>query len=512
MKYDPTMLNIGREKQLLVDDLVVQSVENICRSWHRPTKVGQAPLIEQDRPWEHILYTNCSDHKVIYDPEVDLFKCWYSDWQTRPGRRPLEQIIWSMLYAQSTDGIHWEKPLLGRHKRDGRDTNIVLPDAHALGILLDTSERDPSKRFKIIFTMLQPKSDVWDIVEATSPDGIDWTVLNERPVIGRHGAKLDDVIILDYDPYGRLYVMNTRHYDMYAVSRNLNNPTVGSFTLPYYPEDWRRMNKRRIWQAESSDMLHWSEPYVVMSPTEDAADLDETYYGLCQFTAGSLRLGLMTTFHYVANTQRVLLVYSRDGKNWHHLNKGQSFLESSGEGAWDSCSVTATSKPIVVGDEMYIYYGGASCHHDWWITGTQEGIKVPEARDLSLARFGLGLAKLRLDGFASLDTGKERPGIFTTRPVISDGTELVVNARCRGEGSVRAEIADVQDNVIAGFSREECDVFAGDSVRHTFSWRGQARIPVNSTERAMYPEPERERFRKIRFFMENAELYSFSIE
>ena len=39
--------------------------------------------------------------------------------------------------------------------------------------------------------------------------------------------------------------------------------------------------------------------------------------------------------------------------------------------------------------------------------------------------------------------------------------------------------------------------------------RGKTDIPVFSVERAVYPEPERERFRKIRFYMENAELYSF---
>ena len=161
---------------------------------------------------------------------------------------------------------------------------------------------------------------------------------------------------------------------------------------------------------------------------------------------------------------------------------------------------------------MYIYHGGASCHHDWWITGAQEGVKAPETTDLSLARFGLGLAKLRLDGFASLNAGRERPGIFITRPLISDGTRLVVNARCRDEGSLAAEMGAVDDNVIPGFSREECDVFSGDSVRHTFSWNGRTEIPVATTERAMYPEPERDRFRKIRFFMENAELYSFAIE
>ena len=116
-----------------------------------------------------------------------------------------------------------------------------------------------------------------------------------------------------------------------------------------------------------------------------------------------------------------------------------------------------------------------------------EGIPAPEARDLSLARFGLGLAKLRLDGFASLDAGHERRGIFIARPLISDGTQLVINARCRGEGSIAAEIVDVNDDVIPGFSNVECDVFSGDSVRHTFSWRGQTQIPVSPLKELSTP-------------------------
>ena len=90
-----------------------------------------------------------------------------------------------------------------------------------------------------------------------------------------------------------------------------------------------------------------------------------------------------------------------------------------------------------------------------------------------------------------------------------NGTKLEVNARCKSKGSIAAEIVDVNDDVVPGFSRGECDLFTGDSVCHTFSWRGKTDIPVFSTERAVYPEPERERLRKIRFYLENVELYSF---
>jgi hypothetical protein len=171
--------------------------------------------------------------------------------------------------------------------------------------------------------------------------------------------------------------------------------------------------------------------------------------------------------------------------------------------------VTIPSKPIEVGEHLYVFHGGSRNHHDWWITGAREGLNVPEATDLNKVEYSLGLAKLRLDGFASLDAGPARRGIIITRPLITDGVSLIINARCRGSGSIVAEILDVHDAVLRGFSRQECDEFAGDSVRHTMSWKGNTAIPVGSTVRADYPKAEVERFRKVRFYLSDAELYSF---
>lgn len=515
MIHDATMLDIGCERQVFVDDLVIESAENVCRTWHEPLKTAESPVIWKDQPWEHITYFSCNTWQVIRDPKDGLFKCWYADWdkpEVRPGEMALGESNFHTMYAESEDGIEWRKPTLGIEQINGYDTNVVLPNAYNLGLVLDPHEEDEEKRFKGVYTQFFPGArDVRDIAAAYSPDGIHWTPYEQRPVLGRIGSRLDDVIILHYDPFGRLFVMNTRHYDMYAVARNLKSPVVGQWCPPYYPLDWRRMNKRRVWQSESSDLIHWAEPYPVLTPEDGLDDLDECFYGLCQFPIGSVTLGFLNIYHYVANTMCVRLVYSRNGKTWEHLNKRQPFLAPGGEGAWDAYMVTIPSKPIEVGDELYVFHGGSRNHHDWWITGAREGLDVPEATDMGQVEYALGLAKLRLDGFVSLDAEPVRRGILITRPLISDGNRLVVNARCRNGGSIAAEIVDIQDEVLPGFSRQECDVFRGDEVRHTFSWKGRTEIPVGSTVRAQYPGPERERFRKIRFYMENTELYSFAL-
>jgi len=512
--YDSTMLDIGEGTQYFFDDLVIESVENVCRVWHTPVK-HPAPLIQKDRPWESIPYFSCNTHQVQRDPHEGIFKCWYTDWNkpyVRPEDSAIGRSIYHILYAESEDGLHWRKPPLGDAAGHGMETNVSLPHGYNMAIVRDPHEPDAQKRYKGLYTSFPPGSaDVAAMRLATSADGRRWQAGQEKPCFGRHGDRLDDVIILRYNAEGRFFVINARHYDMYAVARNLGNPTVGHWTLPYYPSDWRRMNKRRVWQAESSDLLHWSEPYPALIPDEDEAELDECFYGLAQYPMGDITLGFLNIYNYVSNEMRVRLVYSRNGKTWHHLNRGQPFLEPGGAGAWDACMVTIPYPPIPVGNELWVYHGGARNHHDWWITGAREGLTVPEALDINEVAYCLGLATMRRDGFVSLSANAVRPGIYITRPVISTGEHLVINAACRAGGSVAVEVVDLRDQVIPGFSKEVCDVFSGDSVSHIVSWQGKTSIPVRSHERAAYPHAENERFRKLRFYMRNADLYSFTL-
>ncbi len=514
MNYDPTLLDIGRTKQLFVNDLVIESVENVCRTWHEPVRCREMPVIVRDREWERITYFTFNGSRVIRDPNDGLFKCVYQVWN--PPDQPGGPPAFHLLYSESEDGLNWRKPALGVFKHADTETNIVIPNAYGMTYILDPHEKDPARRFKAIYLRYLPRKlfeACWEVMAASSGDLIHWTDLTERPQMGRAGSRMDDSNSLSYDSAGRIFVLNMRHYDMYAIARNLDNPVLDGWSIcpPYYPLDWRRINKRRVWQTASADMIHWSEPYAALTPEDGEDGLDETYYGFCQFPAGSVQLGFLNTMSYVSNTIRTSLVYSRDGKAWRHLNNRRSFLEPSGEGKWDAYMVSISHEPLEVGDEFYIYHGGSSNHHDWWITGAREGLRAPEARDINKVNYAMGLAKLRRDGFVSLNAGPERRGILVTRPLISNGRRLQVNARCLEGGSIVAEIADLRDEIIPGYGRDQCDAFTGDSAQHTFSWKGKTELPLVPSEPAQYPKPEFERFRKVRFFMEKAELYSFAI-
>jgi hypothetical protein len=339
------------------------------------------------------------------------------------------------------------------------------------------------------------------IEAAHSADGIHWQTYDELPTFGMSGGHLGDVSLLFYDEGAREFVQNTRHFAMEpGPGANPRTPRNQSFANPYEPYNFAAYNRRRIFQSRSHDMIHWSE-LVPVAATDDAEDnLDESFYAMAQYKLGNVHLATVGVLRFVENEMHVQLLVSRDGIRWGRTNKRQPFLAPRGEGSWDAHMVSSDSPPIEVGDELYFYHGGTDRHHDWWIFGQAENMDLPEARDPESGTWGLGLATMRRDGYAGLYSTRHREGIVVTRPLISLGTKLEINARCAPGGYVRVEVADHTDEVIEPCSRDSCDPFTGDSVRHTVTWNGEAGIPTTHG---------RGTWRKLRFFLRDAELFSF---
>ncbi|HHK6674507.1 TPA: hypothetical protein ACQXD3_001882 [Streptococcus pneumoniae] len=95
---------------------------------------------------------------------MKLYRCWYQTFVSDEAseetplaeRGEKEYIVKSsrmtaLCYAESKDGVKWEKPNLNLVKFKGsKDNNIVLMHAHGAGIMLDEQELDPKKRYKLV--------------------------------------------------------------------------------------------------------------------------------------------------------------------------------------------------------------------------------------------------------------------------------------------------------------------------------------------------------------------------
>ena len=502
---DSTHLYIRNDDQLFVDNALIEATMDLTRRWYSPVK-DPLPVITKDRPWEHIPYIMWGNYCTLRDPEDGLFKCWYEDLELRNTGSLTDRWFGAcQCYAESEDGINWRKPELDVREVDGRRTNIVIGgdergEVHSAYVVLDPHPSRLEDRFRMLYTLMPGGPD--RIECAHSPDGIHWSVYEERPVFGID--HLDDAAIIFYDELSRCFVLNTRHFYQWAVNPQ-GTPTVESKPLSEwrFPNNWAQRNRRRVWQTYSHDFINWSEPVLMADVDDDEDNLDVSYYAMSQCKIGTLALGFAGLFHIVDNTTDVRLLSSRDGRDWRPCNHGQPFLSPGGDESWERYMIAIGSPPVDVGDEHWFFYGGSKCHHDWWMLNSVEDLDHPEAHDPEThAVFGLGRAVLRKNGFASLQANRLREGILMTRSLISKGTELVLNGRCAPGGYVRAEVLDANNNPIQGFEKQNCDVFDGDSVTHTVTWKGQSRIPYEGDDLF---------WRRLRFFLRDAEIFSFRL-
>ena len=506
---DKIAKDVGNTAQLFVDNDVIAMVKNVTRRLHSPTKHPENPLMVKDAPWEGIPYFRNSTFNVLRDPADGLYKCWYEDFfdYFGIGKRNIFQGS-RILHAQSSDGLSWEKRPLGLFTVDGNDTNIVVdqePDRmySCPSVLLDEQESDPSRRYKMAYFRRIRDSNVpkrnpfgrhnGGLHMDFSPDGVNWTPYEGNPVFPSWGS---DVEILTYDPVDGKYVLYGRYGGQGGSSFH---PDFDGWFAPVSPSQPEGVwdTRRRIYRTESRDCLNWSEPVLAFSPGDDD-NIDDGLYGFVPWRAGDIHLGLLNVLHAVDNTVEMYLLHSRNGQDWKRFQEHRPFISRGGPGTYDEFDVETPTQPLVVGDEMWFYYGGNSVHHDWWISGQGEGLDAPEIRDPSLSANGhhLCLATMRLDGYVSLGATL-REGYVDTKPVFSTGAHLFINGACGPNGYIEVEVMDAWNNVWEGYSREDCVTFTGDSVRNQIRWSGTDSI--NNIIGSV----------KLRFYLRNAELYGF---
>ena len=71
----PPIIDIGPERQLFLDDLLIDSLENAARFVHQPVKSAENPVFAMEKPWEGQRFLYCD---LAVDSETGHYKLWYS--------------------------------------------------------------------------------------------------------------------------------------------------------------------------------------------------------------------------------------------------------------------------------------------------------------------------------------------------------------------------------------------------------------------------------------------------
>lgn len=445
-------LTFGSNKQLFVDDHIIESRYQLEKTFHQPDRFAGNPIFIGEKPWEKWT-VEVNGRPVVYDEESREFKMYYIAALHMPSAP--KGILYQTCYAVSRDGIQWHRPSLRQVERDGsRENNIVGAGESWMrraNVIIDSSDPDRSRRYKMTFVdVIDGKS---AIMRACSGDGIQWRIVGDPWFRRNHNSCL-----LGWDPRIQEYVL--------------------------YPRMPDRPNS--VGRSTSRDFVSWSEPELVLKPE---AGEDKDFKGLAAFKYGDLYLAFLWVF--LETISDVELCCSRDGINWRRPFPNRYFFSRGKQGSWDSEMILVVA-PVVFEDKIWIYYTGQNIPYNveslervqkGWI---ERGVRNQRA---------IGMAHLRLDGFVSLHAGRE-PASLTTRSFIHPGGRLIVNADVAGR--IRIELLNEGGHPIEGYTAEDCRTIEGDNLRHTMRWDNR-----DSSDELLG------RMVKLRFHLEDAHLYAF---
>lgn len=466
LEQPPDVIPIDGGRQLLVDDFLIED-SWMPRAFHRPVKHPGNPVLYPETPDERNgRMPPCTIPKcggVWYDGRDRIFKMWY-----------MTSYLGAMAYATSTDGIHWERPELDVVP----GTNLILPrDLHPDSgtVWLDHDAAHPAERFK--FVMREPntpeKGGKFGALMLTSADGIHW---HQRASTGPMG----DRSTMFHNPFRKVWVQSIRS-GAHGRGRCRRYFEHSDFLAS---GDWKE-----------GDPVYWAAADCM----DQCGDARAELYNLDAVAYESLIVG----FHQILKgppnhigekyglpkLTELVLATSRDGFHWHRPDR-RAFIGARREaGSWEYGYVEPSGGiMLVVGDELWFYYSAYGGDPDrltgtWHVNGTY-------------ANGAVGLAKLRRDGFASLQ-GRFPGAQMTTRPLRFSGEHLFVNANTVGS-NLRVACQDDAGKDIPGLSWDDCEGFIGNSTRTEIRWKNGASIGQLAGRPA-----------RLRFQLDRGDLYSF---
>ena len=483
------MNNVCRYKFLVIDDIDLLEIHNLERKVNQAEKHPE-PVVKLDAPWDVDKSDSFNYINVIYDHEEQLFKMWYVVTGIRPGE------YWERgrktAYATSTDGIHWEKPILNLVEINGsKENNYIFPEMLSLNYnIIDDPSDIPARRYKMIFDV-ESREDRWagyhvPLCLAYSHDGIRW----ERP---KHVNPVlrgvsDDLWGLIYDRDRRKYLLFTRR-------------------VPNVPRD--------ISLYESYDLIDWEDRGRVLVPDEN--DPPEMYnlHGLAPFFYEDFCLGMLGTMYFLPGAELhsvyypppenlsfkeigvldVQLAYSRDGREWSRPADRSPVVPAGKEGDPDRIIFPSRNGPIVLNGDTWIYYNANSYLHTSW---SQEAYLAQSSGD-ARGSSNCFLAKMPEDHWVSLDAGSSE-GFFVAKPW-GPPQEILLNADAGG-GSVEVELITPYGEPIPNFTRSDCVPIMSNGKDQEVKWKSD-RSPLEF----------REEYRGgvlAKFYLKNAKLYSYT--
>lgn len=458
------------EHQLFLDDLGIEKTQGILRNLHPALRYPNNPVLTADQPWEHY----CSQYgTVLFDEKAKLFRMWYLTIPRDRGLRTLDighgriRAPHATLvgYAESRDGLRWTKPNLGQFSFDGNVQNNLLTlgvdNCEGLSVLYEPQDPDPTRCYKAIywdhgsggyeerdgkpFSKDGPRDGLY---AATSADGIHWESVSNGPVIAKYCDTQQNLV---FDPRLKRYVAFSR----FGMGRVLA-------------------------RSESADLVHWSEPAIVLQC--DAQDgPGAQIYGASIDVYEGVYLAMLAIYHEGTDaTIDTQLATSRDGVHWTRVAERRVWLSLGDAESWEGGMVRTAPHVIHHGDKLFVFYGGVHGPHN------RPGHPPVVRRH----RNAIGLIVAQRDRFVSLDSADE--GWILTKPFRFPAGLLHLNLEAQS-GDCRVELCEDESQKVLARSLP----ITGDKLDAAVEWDGDS--AAASHGKAVH----------LRFQLRQAKLFSY---
>ncbi len=422
---------------LFLDDWLLDSRNNIKRRFMKPVPAGQKFMFEEPDPPLLGGYMN-----VIRDPDRGGYRMWYPV----NGKQEIagKNFNTFLCYAESTDGFSWRRPDLGFAKGYGFDSSL----RNAVGfdhyptvtykVTLDPFDSDPSRRYKLVAMEVEGSIPNYKIRGTiyVSADGLEWKLVKGACWYKDKGGSDTDNNIL-YNPV-------TKRYQIICRPSCLD---------------------RRVSITESEDLIHWTDPVVVLHPDS----LDEPLiqmYSMAPYWYHDQFIGLMQVQHISSTEQsggakwlgkvNDELVYSLNGTHWNRTNR-RPLLDRPPLGRPGSEQVYINSMVEEPDGTLRFYSIGSAVEH--FAAEPPEPVEVkPEVL----------IHTLRPSGFACLEPVGGY-GYFATRFLVPRSPDLRINFLAPN-GRVWVQATTSEHKPFPGYTFEESIPLTGDQTDGIPKW------------------------------------------
>jgi hypothetical protein len=438
------LCTVGSEKQLLLDELFFARSANVTLRVQPARKSGERNLVA-DRPWENFVINWLT---VLADE--GRYRMWYECYDR--GYKGDQDARYA--YAESRDGIRWEKPSLGLVDYAGsRDNNLIWArldgkPTHGAGFFKDPTA-PPEQRYKTLFLSGN------GVAGGFSADGLRWQ------------AYASDAIL----PVGS----DTQQVGFW-------DPGIGKYVA--YCRLWTR--GRTIGRAESDDFTRFPGAEEVLRCDDRDPPENDLYNSACmRYPCAAHAYFIFTSrYDHPSDKLHIQLATSRDGVNWQRPDR-TAFVPTGGPNDFDAGHLYMGLGHLRVGDELWHYYQSYTHTHNQQVPANVTG--------------GGTYSRLivRLDRYIGAEAGADG-GWFETLPLTFAGARLELNAQVRPGGTLRVGLLEGDGRPIAGYGVGECEPVLGDQLAATVRWAkgadlsGLAGRPIS-----------------LRVEMLNASLYAF---